>query len=533
MDEERAFWAERIADELLKQERKQYVCEGMWTPSGYFHIGNARPELFTPYSVFRVLKERGARARQNLVIDDFDPIDKIPAGIPVKKEDEGKFIGVPCKLAPSPFEGHKNWADYFLSQVTDVIDQFGLELNIISAYESYKKGKFNDLILFSLGHGREIVNVWNRIAGTGKAQDFLPIVVVCGQCGKSLYTTALSWNGSKVKYVCKCGFGGEISPLNGNVKLHWRVHWVANWIVNDVAFESGGKDHFSKGGSVDVGRALMAEVFRKLAPVQVPTEFVQLNGTKMSGSVGNVFGLKDWLEVASPELFRFMFFSYKPNTAIDFSLSDNSFILLNDRFERAERIYYSQEKAENERIEEKIKNAYAMSAIGKPPNEMPLRIPYSFAVQVAQFIGPGSSFGEITALLKQTGHLKSNCISAGEKESLLALLGKAKNWVEKYAPPEFRLSFLENFSGEQTRAMDVNARKLLPVVAKKIASMDSADEIQQAIFEEAKANGVEPKQLFRAIYLALTGKESGPRAGLLILALGKDKCLVRLRAAGK
>ena len=126
MAEEHVFWAERVVDEITKQKRKEYVCEGQWTPSGYFHIGNARPEIFTPYSVYLVLKERGFKAKQNLIIDDFDPIDKIPAGIPVKKGEEDKFIGVPCKLAPSPFKGHKSWADYFFSQVTDPIEQLGL-----------------------------------------------------------------------------------------------------------------------------------------------------------------------------------------------------------------------------------------------------------------------------------------------------------------------------------------------------------------------------------------------------------------------
>ncbi len=529
--DEHVFWAERIADKILKQKRKEYVCEGMWTPSGYFHIGNARPEIFTPYSVFRILKEKGVKAKQNLIIDDFDPIDKIPAGIPIKKDDEDKFIGFPCKFAPPPFKGFKNWADYFLSQVSGVIDQFGLELNIISSYDLYKKGKFNDLIEFSLNHSKEITIVWNKVAGADKPESFLPIVVTCEQCGKSLFTTAIAWDRKKVKYKCKCGFNGEISPLNGNAKLHWRVHWAANWIVNNVAFESGGKDHFSKGGSVDVGGALMAEVFKKEAPYQVPTEFVQLKGAKMSGSVGNVFGLKEWLEVASPELFRFLFFSYKPNSAIDFSLADNSFILLNDRFERAERIYYGEEKAENERVEKKLKEAYALSVIAKPSKTKPVHIPYSFAVQIVQFLNPKKQFAETVKLLKQTRHIASENLSREEKKLLLKQLERARVWLEKYAPPEFKLSFLEILSEKETSAMDSSARKLLPAVAKKLSGIDSADKMQQAIFEEAKANDVKPKQLFKTIYLSLTGKESGPRAGLLILALGKERCLKRLKDA--
>lgn len=531
MAEETVFWAEATVDEIVKQEKKEYVCEGMWTPSGYFHIGNARPEIFTPYSVYRVLVERGFKARQNLIIDDFDPIDKIPKGIPVKKEDEGKYIGIPCKLAPSPFPGFDSWADYFVSQIKEVIDEFGLDLNIISAYGSYKKGLFNDQIVFSLNNSEKIVEIWNRIAGADKSKDFLPVVVTCEKCGKSLFTKAVAWDGKKVKYECKCGFKGEISPLNGNAKLHWRVHWVANWIVNNVCFESGGKDHFSKGSSVDVGRALIKEVFGKEPPYQTPTEFVQLKGAKMSGSVGNVFGLKEWVEVASPELFRFLFFSYKPNTAINFSFSDNSFVLLNERFERAEKIFYGEEKAENEHIEARLKKAYSLSVIGSPKKERPFRVPNSFVVQLAQLMDPKTSFDEILSVLKQTGHVGEK-LPDSDKEMLLGQLKKAKIWLEKYAPENFKTSFLETLSDEQTGQMDEKARVILPTVIEKLAGFDSADEMQQAIFDTAKANNVPPKQLFKAVYLCLTGKDRGPRAGLLILALGKEKCLARFKETG-
>ncbi len=533
MAEKQVFWTEKVADELIKQKRKEYVCEGMWTPSGYFHIGNARPEIFTPYSVYRVLVERGLKARQNLIIDDFDPIDNIPAGIPVKKEDEDKFIGVPCKFAVSPFEGYKSWADYFTSQITDVIDNFGLDLNIISSFDSYKGGKFNDLIIFSLEHAKDIVKVWNKISGADKPGDFLPVVVTCEECGKSLFSKAVSWDGKKVGYECKCGFKGMVSPLNGNVKLHWRVHWAASWIVNNVAFESAGKDHFSKGGSVDVGQALMQDVFKKPPPYQSPTEFVQLKGAKMSGSVGNLFGLKQWLQVASPELFRFLFFSYKPNTAINFSLSDNSFVLLNERFEWGERIYYSGEDVQNDRVKEKLRGAYALSIIGKVPKKQPLQVPYSFAVQLVQFFDPVEQFDKISEILKQTGHLKPVKISSAEKKQLLAQFERAKHWLENFAPPEFRLSFLEELGEKEAAAIDESAKKLLPLVAKKISSLDSAGDMQQAIFELAKASNVKPKHLFKAIYLVLTGKESGPKAGLLILAFGKERCLERFKEAAK
>lgn len=530
---EEIFWAEKVVEEITREKRKEYVCEGGWSPSGYFHIGNSRPEIFTPYAIYKILRDKGFRAKQILVVDDFDPIDKIPTGIPVPKEREKDFLGMPYKFAESPFKGHDSWADYFTSQITDVIDEFGVDVKFISSFESYKSGERNELIKFSLGHAREIVETWNRVAGTDKPLTFLPVTIVCENCRKIMFTEALSWDGKKVSYKCSsCNFESAVSPFNGKAKLHWRVHWAANWIINNVSFESAGKDHFSKGGSVDVGKALMDTVFKKPMPFMVPTEFLQIAGAKMSGSVGNVYGLKEWLEVASPELFRFMFFSYRPNTAIDFSFSDNSFILLNERFERAERIYYGEEKAENEKTEAKIRKSYEMSCVGKPAKKKPLRLPYSFAVQVAQLMNPDKQRREIMAILEQTGHI-SGKVSKEEEKQLIRELFKARAWADKYAPAEFKISFLQQLSEKEKNSIAASAKKLLPLLAAEIKKLNSADEIQQAIFDLAKSNNVQPKDLFKAVYLSLTGKEAGPRAGMLILALGKEKSIQRLEEAGR
>ncbi len=530
MSSEHFFWAEKVAEEITKQRKKEYVCEGMWSPSGFFHIGNARPEVFVPHAVYHVLVENGFKARQNLIIDDFDPIDKIPAGIPVKKEDEGKFIGVPCKLAPSPFKGHKSWADYFTSQFSGLIESFGIDLNVLSAFDSYKKGKFNDLIVFSLNNSEKIVSVWNKIAGTEKPLSFLPIVVTCEQCGKSLFTNAIAWDRKKVQYECKCGFKGAVSPLNGKAKLHWRVHWVANWIVNDVAFESGGKDHFSKGGSVDMGRALMQEVFNKQPPFQIATEFVQLHGAKISGSVGNVITLPQWLEVAAPELLRFMFFSYKPNTAIDFSFSSDSFVLLNERFERAERIFFGAEKAENEKLGEKIKQDYGIALIGKQAKEMPVQLPFSFAVFLAQLFDPVKQFDEILPVLQETGHIERK-MSKNEEAMIKEKLQRAKVWVEKYAPLKFKMQFLQQLDFGIKAQISPEAKKAFSVIAEKLPKIKNAAQIQQAIFDSAKESNVQPMQLFKSLYLVLLGKESGPKLGSLIIAFGKEKCINRIKEA--
>ena len=530
MGEEKFFWAEEVAKILLKQNRKVFVCEGMWTPSGHFHIGNCRPEVFVPFAVKRELEKNGVKTKQNLVLDDFDPLDKIPEGLGLEKGEWQEHIGKPLYFVPSPFGSFKSWAEAFSSEVKSVLPEFGVKINIFSVFEKYREGAFNDLIVFSLNNAREIVSVWNRIAGTEKPLSFLPLQVICKSCGKTLYTEVLAWNGKKVKYKCiACGNGGENAPFNGKAKLHWRVHWCANWIINNVAFESGGKDHFSKGGSVDVGQALMKEVFKKPAPYQIPTEFIQLKGKKLAGSTGVVITPREWLSVASPELLRFLIFSYRPEKAIDFSFEDNSFILLNERFERAERIFYKKEKAENASIGKKIKKAFDLSLIEKPA-KVQLQIPFSHLALIAQLVVPEKEVEKAITMMKETGHVKAK-LSQKEKEKIKRQLVRTIHWIEKYASEQFKISFLEKLDESVLKEIPQDVRNSFSSLAEKLSSLRKAEEIQTAIFDFSKKQNLGSKELFKGLYLILIGKGFGPKIGSLVLALGKDRCIERMKQA--
>ncbi|MCX8158351.1 MAG: lysine--tRNA ligase [Candidatus Diapherotrites archaeon] len=530
MESKEFFWADKVADDVLKRNKKEFVCQGMWTPSGFFHIGNARSELFTPYAVYRVLKDRGLKVRQNFIIDDFDGIRKIPEGLGIKEKDYPNYLEKPCYLAPSPVEGYKSWADFFVSEAVSSFESFGLEVNIISAYESYKAGKFDDIIRFSLENSKKIVDVWKRVAGASKEENFVPLQIVCSKCNGLLSTQIVSWdsNDEKVLYKCKCGNEDSVEPYRGNAKLHWRVHWVAHWIVHEVDFESGGKDHFSKGGSVDVGRALMREVFRKEPPIQFPTEFILLYGRKISGSKGNVISLKQWNEVALPEVFRFMNFSYKPQSSIEFSLSDNNFILLMERYERAERLYYGLEKEDKERLETKLERAYYFSQIKKQRDKINFQLPYSFAVQLCQLIDYKNDFNKIVSVLKQTGHIFGE-LTQEDKDLIFEILQRANNWLVNYAPESYKISFVD-VPDKSKLNLDEKTKEAIKEISDLMENCNNADEVQTLIYEIAKKHSLELQKVFKLIYLSIIGKEKGPKAGTLIMAIGKEKVSDRLRS---
>lgn len=532
---EKVFWGQKLAEQVLLKNKKEYVVEGMWSPSGYFHIGNARPEIFTPYAVRTALnklvkeKKLNVKVKQNFIVDDFDGIRKIPGGLGIDKADEQKYLGIPYYLAPTPKPGFKSWSDFFVSDLLKNLPDYFQNVTVSSAYETYKKGTLNDLIVFVLENPKKIVEVWKRISGSER-EDFIPVQMVCSKCMKILTTDIVSWDKKKglVEYNCKfCQNHAFESPLNGNSKLHWRVHWVAFWIINGVDFESGGKDHFSKGGSVDVGRALIKEVFEKDPPVQIPTEFLQLGKAKMSGSVGNVINLGEWSKFSYPELFRFMYFSYKPSTVIEFDLQD-AFSHLNERFERAAKFYYGLEEIKTD-VDEKLKVAFANALIDSSRN-FSKHVPLSLAVFVSQSVDVNSKKGlELGLELVSKSIPEFKNLSSAEKASFKEQLVKARYWADTYAPESQKFGLIEKIPSEIQARIPKTVYPALYHIAKQLPSLsDDPQKIQDLVFDSAKTNSLQPSQVYQALYLALIGKERGPRFGLLVLAVGKEKVIARL-----
>jgi len=52
--------------------------------------------------------------------------------------------------------------------------------------------------------------------------------------------------------------------------------------------------------------------------------------------------------------------------------------------------------------------------------------------------------------------------------------------------------------------------------------------LHNKIYETTKAKGLQPKEVFQALYSVLIGKQFGPKIGTLIFALGKERVKKRL-----
>jgi lysyl-tRNA synthetase class 1 len=123
-------------------------------------------------------------------------------------------------------------------------------------------------------------------------------------------------------------------------------------------------------------------------------------------------------------------------------------------------------------------------------------------------------------------------VNPSELEIKLALrrLELARNWVREYAPENLRFKVLEQLpsgisltpkqkQGLRQLAEDLAQREFTPV------------ELHNHVYSVAERAGLRSDELFRAIYLVLLGRESGPRVGNFISALDRDFVIARFREA--
>ncbi len=85
-----------------------------------------------------------------------------------------------------------------------------------------------------------------------------------------------------------------------------------------MTIEPCGKDLATAGGSRDRSDAIAREVFDREPPLNLPYEFLNIGGRKMSTSKGRGASAHRMAEVLTPEALRLLFLRPRPNQAIEF-----------------------------------------------------------------------------------------------------------------------------------------------------------------------------------------------------------------------
>jgi lysyl-tRNA synthetase, class I len=485
---EKFFWADAIADEIIKRKKKaEYVCASGIGVSGTLHIGNFRDGITTDL-VVRALRDKGKKVRFVYSWDDFDRFRKVPANVPKNYE---KYIGMPVSDILSPFKKGMSYTKYFEDKFKAELVEVGVKPKFISQSEMNRKCKYASLIKKSLDNNDKIKRVLNKYRKEPLGKDWYPVSVYCEKCCKD-FTKIIDAKGYEIEYECKCGFKDKIDYREkGIVKLKWRVDWPARWKYEGVDFEPGGGDIGAAGGSYVTGKEIAKNVFDYEAPKYVYYEMINFKGEsgRFSGSKGNVLTVSDLLEIYEPEILRYLFVGTRPNKGFQISF-DADVIKVYDEYDLLEEKYFDKIATPQER------RIYELSQV-KPAKKRSEKLSFRHLVTFVQ-----------------TG--KTGELNAGSK----LRAEKVKNWLENYAPEDFKFEVQEKISVK----LDKKQKQALIALKESLAVKDfTEDELFNEFYEICKAVDISNKEFFGGAYGVIINKARGPRLAALILAIGKDK----------
>lgn len=483
-------WAEEIAEEVFKRRsaKKHVVATGI-TPSGHIHIGNLR-EIIIADAVRNALLKQGVDAEMIYVGDTYDPLRRRYRFLPEGYE---KHIGKPLSEIPDPEGCCKNYAEHFLNPFLESLEELGIKIKLYRADELYKRGAYADAIKTALEQRADIKRIIDEATKRRSPEDWSPFNPICESCGRLTTTKVKGFDADGAFYECECGHGGFAS-FKGGGKLTWRVDWAARWKILGVTVEPFGKDHAVAGGSYDTGVRISKEIYGYEPPFPIPFEHIilKLGGqlAKMSSSAGVNIPVKEILEVVPPEILKYAILRTKPERHIEFDPSLGLLSIIDE---------YERRFAADE-------------------------VPFRHMVMLVQ-LGRRPDSGEVNLSLVRAAAERSG-YAVKDKEAFARKARYAERWLQRFAPESMKFE-LKMALPPEAKTLTEEQKTALQALASMLKEGMTAEELHDAIYAAAKGAGIKGTDAFRAVYIALLGKPSGPRAGWFLASL--DKKFVKRR----
>ncbi|MBU1085452.1 lysine--tRNA ligase [Patescibacteria group bacterium] len=518
------FWADEFADKIIKSgSHKPYWVDDMKTPSGRVHVGALRGVIIHGL-IHRALQDRKVESINTYVINDMDPMDGFPHYLP---ESFKKHMGEPLYRIPSPEKGYTSMARCYGEQFIGVFNNLGFKPKIIWSSEWYQAGKFDKVIREALDNVKKVRELYHKVSGYDKPNNWYPYQVICPKCGKVGTTIVTDWDGKEVSFECRkdlvkwaegCGHKGKMEPVTDNGKLMWKVDWAAHWKTIGVTVEGAGKDHMTEGGSHDLSSAICEKVFDYSTPYNFLYEwFLAKGGVKMSSSRGVGTSAKEISETLPLEILNYLLVKTPYKKAIIFDPNNNDSILdLLDSYDEGAKIYYG------EGVKNPTARAWQLSQVEKIPSE-PVFLPrFRDVINYTQ----SSSIN----IYDKFEEIKGSKFSELDKKELDKRIKFANIWLKTYAPEEKKVGVVSN---NVKVTLSDDQKKYLKLVIKLLEKEWRAEDLQQILYDTAKSNQIDPRKAFQAIYLPLTGKKHGPKAAWFLLGLDKKMMIERYSKAIK
>lgn len=540
-------WIRDLVDKVVERDPDEYLIVTGKSMSGSVHIGFMK-EIIIADVIKRELQAAGKQAKTVFISDDYDPIRSFPPSVTLSPDE---YMGVPYSDAPDPHGCCESLGAHWTNELVEAFPDFGADPEVVLQSKLYETKEMLDAVRTCLEHTetiREIlIEYVARDFDENQKADYIasmktwyPASVICPVCGRlqsggkgSIVpnrVTAYNGDDDEVSYECAhCGHSETAKLDKLRLKLSWRVDWPAKWHVMQTTCEPAGKDHAVKGGSYDTGLEISRRVFGWSGPVKVPFEWVRLAGSDMGTSKGNVFTPRSWLNIAPPELFRYMVLRTdleKANNVQTDIIPD-----LVDIYETFERTYYGLDDVDSEK-QDFAKVLYPNTEIRPVSDDYIPKLSFKFAVvtsQLQEILSEDTILERCYDVLKKQHNLPD--ISPEAKALIPTRLSRALHWVKEFGserdivevPEHIPADIISTFTDDDKRFLS----ELVEVL--HIEELDE-DDIQSSIFNTAREVDIKPKRAFQLLYRILISRKSGPRLGPFLKLLGNEWVLERIRS---
>lgn len=534
------IWVDRIVadiQERFAQERARgetLVIRDEKTLSGRVHVGSLRG-IAIHGLLSQVLTERDIPNVFRFELNDFDPMDEIPATFSEELRTQYRsHMGKPLFTVPDLEGKATNYPMIFGEELREVVSRLGFPVEWYPLAPDYREGKFNGVIREALDAAVEIRAIYREVSGSKKPDDWYPLQVICERCGKVSTTIVTGWDprSEHVQYTCKpdlvtwaqgCGHRGNVNPFNGRAKLPWKVEWPAKWKVFGVHIEGAGKDHGAAGGSRDIGRRIVTEIFHYREPFNIPYEFFNLGGKKMSASKGIGASAKEMGDLLPPTILRLLLIRKMPNQPIDFDPEGTTIPHLFDEYDRlADHVFKRHPSPDPD-----FARTYTLCQrdfLNSPLNLWHMRFTtVAFLVQMPHL-----------NLWEEAAKLKGSALTKEEFHDLTERAEYVKKWLRDAAPPKYTFVLASGmFPSNAAGRFSAEEKVAIAAVHAKLAALSNVSwngpMIHEAIHAVKQERSITPATIFRPLYQIFLNRDDGPQIGWFLSTLERDHVLRQIQ----
>ncbi|HEY0650394.1 lysine--tRNA ligase [Phenylobacterium sp.] len=486
---------------------KPAVFQCGYGASGLPHLGTfgeaTRPTIVR--NAFRALTEDAIPTQLIVFSDDMDGLRKIPDNVPNREmleEDRDK----PVTSVRDPFGEHESFGAHNNARLRAFLDSFGFDYTFMSSTETYRSGRFDEVLLRILERFDAVQAIMLPTLGEERRATYSPFLPISPRSGRVLQAPTLERNVEKgtIVFADEDGTRTEVPVTGGHVKLQWRPDWAARWTALEVDFEASGKDLVD---SVRVSNRIVKALGAEPPEAFHFELFMDENNQKISKSKGNGLTIEEWLRYGAPEsLTYYMYQSPKSAKRLYFDVIPKA---TDEYLQQLDALI--RKKAEGDNAAQLDNPAWHVHR-GHPPEK---GSPVSFSLLLNLVSAADASTKDLLwAFIAR--YLPG---ATPESEPLLdKLAGYAIHYYEDFVKPA--KTFRAPTDQERAAMMDlVGKLKALP------AGVD-AEAIQNEVFEVGKAAGFEPlRAWFSALYEVLLGQSQGPRFGSFVAIFGVDRTI--------